>query len=348
MIVNAYAVLDAFLCLLRLGLGLLVLGLGASAWYTWVRQAPAPEDRKALEDRGYLLFLLAGLLLGLNVVAWPVFYLLLQSYVAEWPGVMCIYGVTRIGAGSLGPSRFLPALVQTLQLTKPALVFLSGAWAVLYLLNRRTQTASLTGRVLAGLLAAGLLAVADAAAEAAYLAIPKKEQSLAAGCCTEALDAAARDARFLPATRVGEGAVPQLYAAYYAVNGGMVLALLVAGRWFRRGLPGGWLAPLLAGAVLALAVNAVFLVEAAAPRLLHLPYHHCPYDLLPRAPESLAAVALFLGGSFCVGWACVAAWLGGGREAAPFVPRMVGRLLHLAFLGYLGSLVMTTVELGLA
>src|SRR5438034_2096252 len=102
MILNAYAVLDAFVSFLRLGLGFLVLWLGLSAWWMWVRHAPVNEGRKALEDRCYLLFLLAGLLLALNVLSWPIFYLLLQSYVVEWPGIMCIYGVTRIGVGSIG------------------------------------------------------------------------------------------------------------------------------------------------------------------------------------------------------------------------------------------------------
>jgi len=94
---------------------------------------------------------------------------------------MCIYGVTRIGTGSLGPSRFLPTLVTVLQATKPALVFLSGAWFVLHTLNRRTRTASLTGRVLVLLVLAGSLAVADAAVETAYLVIPKKEVSCLLG-----------------------------------------------------------------------------------------------------------------------------------------------------------------------
>ncbi len=79
MILNAYAVLDAFLSLLRGMIGLLVLWIGISTWSTWLRRAPGPEGRKELEDRGYLLFLLAGLLLALNVLSWPVFYLLLQS-----------------------------------------------------------------------------------------------------------------------------------------------------------------------------------------------------------------------------------------------------------------------------
>ncbi len=348
MILNAYAVLDGFLSLLRLGLGLLVLWLGLTAWRTWLRQPPAAEGRQDLEDRGYLLFLLAGLLLWLNVVAWPIFYLLLQSYIPEWPGVMCIYGVTRIGLGSRGPARHLPALVTTLQATKPALVFLSGAWFVLYLVNRRTRTAPLTGRVLLVLLAAGVLAVADAAAEAAYLAIPKKEEFASAGCCAVAFDAEASASRFLPAALAGEEAVPWLYGAYYAVNAGMVLALGACVRLSRKRLAAAWLAPLLLGAAASLAVNGVFLIDVAAPRLLHLPYHHCPYDLVGGAPESLVAAALFLGGCFAVGWACLAALLGRRGEAAAFAPETVRGLLHLAFLGYLWSLLMTSVELLLA
>ena len=56
---------------------------------------------------------------GLGLASWPLLYLLLQSYVPEWPDVMCIYGVTRVGAGSVGASRFLPGLVTALQVLKP-------------------------------------------------------------------------------------------------------------------------------------------------------------------------------------------------------------------------------------
>jgi hypothetical protein len=347
MILNGYAVLDVFISALRLGLGLLILWLGFFAWRAWSRRAAAPDDITALENRSYLLFQMAGLLLALNIVAWPILYLLLQSYVPEWPGVMCIYGVTQIGSDSLGPGRFLPPLLKTLQTTKPALVFLSGAWFVLYLVNRRTRTAPLTGRLLVVLLASGLLAVGDAAAEIAYVTLPKKEE-FASGCCTEAFDGASRASRFLPAAFVGDAEARYLYAAYYTVNVGMVLAL-GGYRWVsRHQAPKGWLPALLLGAVVSLVVNAVFLVEAAAPRLLRLPYHHCPYDLIPKAPESLVAVALFLAGSFFVGWACVAAWLGNSAETRPFLPEVVRRLLYFAFFGYLGSMVMLSLELALA
>src|SRR5262249_49126631 len=118
MILNAYAVLGAFVLALRALLGLLVVGQ-ASLALAQGRNAESPEGKKALEDRYYLLFLMAILLLVLNVLSWPLFYLLLQSYVREWPGVMCIYGVTQIGTGSISVSRFLPGLVQSLETTKP-------------------------------------------------------------------------------------------------------------------------------------------------------------------------------------------------------------------------------------
>jgi hypothetical protein len=124
-----------------------------------------------------------------------------------------------------------------------------------------------------------------------------------------------------------------------------LLGVLACAWLVRRRLPAPALAPLLLAAGLSVAVNGLFLVEVAAPRLIHRPYHHCPYDLVPRAPEGLVAVALFVLGLFAVGWACVAGWLGRGAEARPFVPVVVGRLLQLAFLGYLWSLVMLSVEL---
>jgi hypothetical protein len=175
-ILNAYAILDAFVSVLRLGLVFPVVWLSVSSWARWRRTEHDPGARTAFEDRFHLLLLLAGLLLALDVLAWPLLYLLLQSYVPEWPGVMCIYGVTRVGAGTVGTSRYLPVLLEILQAAKPLVVFLSGAWFVLYLVNRRTRTAPLSGRVLIGLLATGLLAGLDATAELTYVLSPKKEQ----------------------------------------------------------------------------------------------------------------------------------------------------------------------------
>jgi hypothetical protein len=344
MIVNAYAVLDAFFIVLRLGAGLLIVWLAAGSRQAW-GAGLAPEGRQRLEDRGYLIALAALLVCVLNVVSWPVFYLLLQSYVPEWPGVMCIYGVTQVGRGSLGPSRFLPGLVRAVQATKPLLVFLSGAWLVLYLLNRRTRTAPLTGRLLLLVLALGLLAVTDAGLEAAYVVIPKKEELPPLGCCTVAFN---DSSRFMPQVLVGDAGRPWLYAAYYAVNGAMAVALFAWTRPRRLDWAGrrAWLLAL--PAALSLAVNALFVTEVAAPALLHMPSHHCPYDLLPKAPESLPGIALFVFGAFAVGWAGVASWLGAHRETEGSLPRVVHRLLSVALSCYLASVALMSLELTLA
>jgi hypothetical protein len=347
MIVNGYAVLDGFVTLLRFALSLAVLGLGVSAWRMWTRLS-GPEERTALEDRSYLLIQLAVVLLGLNLAAWPLFYLLLQSYVSEWPGVMCIYGVTQIGTGTQGISHFLPGLVTALQVTKPALVFVSGAWFVIYLADRRTVTAPLRGRMLFVLLCLGGLGVLDAAAEAAYLGIPKKEEFLSAGCCADVFDSGARASRFVPPGLVAENYRPWLSAAYAMVNLGMVGALLAARRLLRPDRTLAWLAPLLLGTLLTMLVNALFLVDVAAPVLLHLPSHHCPYDLLPQAPQSMLGIALFIVGSFAVGWACVAGWLANCPQTRPYLRAQLVRLLGLGLLGYLGSLVVLSLELAVA
>src|SRR5438105_394814 len=101
MILNAYAVLDGFLGVLRLCLALLTVLLAFAAWRASHRRR-GEESPPLGEERGTLLYLTAFVLVALSIVSWPVLYLLLQSYVAEWPGAMCIYGVTQIGAGSVG------------------------------------------------------------------------------------------------------------------------------------------------------------------------------------------------------------------------------------------------------
>jgi hypothetical protein len=345
MILNSYAVLLTFVALLRFLLGLLVLGVGAAAWRS-ASGPVTPEGRTALEDRCYLVFLLALLLVGLNLVSWPLLYLLLQSYVPQWPGVMCIYGVTQIGKGSLGPARHLPDLLRFLQLAKPVLVFVGGAWFVLYLLNRRTRTAPLLGRLFVVLLPLGALAVADAAAELAYVGIPKKEEFASAGCCTGGDEGGAE--RFLPPILVSDAGRPWLYAAYYGGNLALALALLAATR--RPGAAPGplGLALLVLGGLAVLAASGLFLIEVAAPTLLHLPYHHCAYDLIPDVPEAVAAVALFLAGCFFLGWAGVARWLGRCPETEPFLARTVRGLLRVSFWGFLASVAMLSLELALA
>lgn len=334
MIVNAYAVLIAFVSLLQFAVGLLIIVSSFGR-----RRVTSTRD---IENRPYLLLLLSLLLLGLNLASWPLLYALLQSYVPSWPGVMCIYGVTRIGTGSVGSARHLPWLLATVQCTKPLLVFLGGGWFVLYLANRATQTAPLMPRLLSGLLPLGLVSVADAVCVGSYLAIPKQEHSLSVGCCTSAM---ADRSRFLPESLLGSGSHTWLTIGLLVVGGGLSLGLLTAirsGHHHRRFLSG-----LLIGTLFAMPLGGLFLVEIASPALLQRP-HHCPYDLISEVPESVLAVVLFTLGCFSVGWAAVAGWLGRVEETQAVLPSLIGRFLFLGLFGYLGSMIMFLLEFSLS
>jgi hypothetical protein len=344
MILNSFAVLMAFVASIRLLLGLTILVLGALAWLAPAPSISDPEDGFALEDRSYLVFLLTLLLVALNLASWPLLYLLLQSYVPEWPEVMCIYGVTQIGKDSLGPAAWLPGLLVGMQWTKPALVFLGGGWFVLYLLNRKTRTAALLGRLFCVLLPLGALAITDAATELTYLAIPKKEEFPTSGCCTSVVEAEGVDA----STGWREAVRPWVWMGYYGGNFVLILALAFLIR-SRATLPGSAaMTLLLALGAGVLAASSLFLIDIASPALLQLPYHRCPYDLIPLAPEAVVAVAFFLSGCFFLGWAGVARWLGRIPETEAFLGDAVGRLLQSSLCGFLASLVMLSLELWLS
>jgi hypothetical protein len=337
MILNSYAILTAFVGLLRLLLGLTVTSLGWSASRALARAATA-EDRAAVEGQSYLLVLCTLLLVGLNAASWPLLYLLLQSYVPEWSGVMCIYGVLQVGKDSLGPGRWLPVLLQVLQAAKPVLVFVSGAWFVLYLLNRRTHTGPLLARLFALLIPLGLLAATEAATELTYLAIPKKAEAPPGGCCTVLA---------APSWSSGAAAVPPEWATGAFVGGNAILlAGLTLCTGSRRTGPLA-LGLVLAWGLVALVASGLYLTDVAAPALLQLPHHRCPYDLLPRVPEAVAAVGLYLAGAFCLGWAGVARWAGAGPETAAWLPATVRQLLRLGLWCYLVALTMLAMELAL-
>jgi hypothetical protein len=334
---NGFAVIGAFLDLLRFGAAGLAVALGVNTL------SSASRGRRSLtENRAYLSAILAYLLLGLALASWTSLYLLLDSCVAESPGAMCIYGVTRVGEGSPGVFGWLPTLVAGVQIMKPVLVFVAGAAVVLYGLYRRAGTQAMLPRFVAALLLLGLLSLADVAAETAYLLIPKREVPLDTGCCSVA--GVEVDSSQVP-TPVEERWLPPAY---------FVSQLFMAGL---MGLPGPWKvsAPSilrLAGSLTASAVAAYvavkFVIDQAAPALLHLPYHHCLYDLVGQIHESGVAIGLLIWGTFCVGWSFVAGCFGRTPDTLAFLATEIRRLQLWAALGYLGSAVMFGVDLWLA
>lgn len=345
MVLNGYTILSVFLCFIRLVLALLVVVWGLSAWRL-SRKTLSPDHTSTVENRSYLLFLSSTVLIGLNVVSWPILYLLLQSYVREWPGVMCIYGVTKIGTGTIGASRFLPGLLVCLQYTKPLLVFLSGAGFVLYLNNRRTRTGSILHRVILLFLLTGGFSIVDCVVETAYLTIPKTETRLDGGCCTGSLDTLRLESQFTPQSRVTESQRPYVSSAYIFVNLAVILGLLSRMGVFGRPMTPKLHCLLYLFGLASIPVSLLFLVEIAAPAILGLPFHHCPYDLITAAPESIVAVILLLSGCFSLGWSFIA-MIPGASESTDEHSRNYG-LLFFALFGYSGSLLLMSLELFLA
>ena len=217
-------------------------------------------------------------------------------------------------------------------------------WFVLHLVNRQTRTASITAPVLVCLLAAGIVAAVDAATELAYLAIPKKEEFLAAGCCSAGIDRSHDARRLVPLPGLSSDMENRLPTVYYATNLGAA-ALLAAMVRFRLAST-KWIIPLACVAAATLFVNRAYLVEVAAPRLLHQPDHHCPYDLVEAAPASIAAVGLFVAGSFCTGWACCVRWVG-RRSSTEYAATLDCGLLALAALAYASSVLILSVVMAL-
>jgi hypothetical protein len=346
MIVNSYAVLDLTVSLLRLVVALLVIGLGTHVYRKCGRVIEG-DAREQSENRLHLLSQLGLLLVGLQLFSWVLLYLLLQSYVPEWPGVMCIYGVTQIGSGTVGTARVLPSLLGTLQILKPVLVFVAGAWWTLDRINRRTLTAPLTRRTVGLLVAFGLLAGVDATVELGYLVIPKKLEFRDLGCCTGSFtDQQASRTSAVPVVSVRDR--PGHLTAYAATNVLAIACLFFDRARLRRAKRPARLPLSALGALLAAPATAAFFVEVASPILLHLPYHHCPYDLVAVAPGAVVAGALFLAGTFTVGWACVSGWFGDTSESRPYLYNQIASLLNAGVFCYGGSVAIIAVMLALA
>lgn len=356
MILNGYAILATFVGLVELCVGIAVVCLASAGLRRRAATGPALDT---VAPRDAILLLLAFALVGASVASWPILYLLLASYIPEWFGVMCIQGVVRVGTGSEGAAGWLPTLVHALEFTKPSLVLAAGAWLTLHVADRRTRTSPLAGRVLGALLVVGLLATLDAAAQLAYVGIPKKERFLAAGCCVVPQDFADRTGS-LGAADDTSAPAPRgrttLVVSFYALSG----VLVVGARWSATrddraaataataaaGTRAGWSsAALTVIALAALPITALFVAQVAAPVFLDRPDHRCAYCLLTSSPLAVTAMATYVAAAFATGWADVADRFGTTGETGAFISAQRRRLLRFASIGYLTALVILTGKL---
>ena len=153
MVVNKYSVLSLFMA--SLGLALAGVLATTASWAAWgIHRGRGELDVSRAERSIHLATLVAVVCLAILLIGWPLLYAMLDSFVPEIPGAMCIYGVTKV----------MPVMNAVVQAAKTALIFVLGAWLLLESLRRQSGLPARRARgMLALALVAGLLALAHGA-----------------------------------------------------------------------------------------------------------------------------------------------------------------------------------------
>jgi len=338
MIINVYTLIMLFVGLLSLSLGGFLLYATVRVLIRFKTMIPL-ETRSKFEQKGYLIFLLACVVLSVRMLAWPWFYFMLQSIVSEVPGAMCMFGVTQI----------LPSTVTFLQIIKPISFFMMGGWLLCYYVDKSIPTAPLARKNLSFLLVVCSVLLTDSIADIYYVLRMKPLMSVS--CCATFFDVPLRPSAMIPQAIFGRHFQKILFIVYYLTNIILIALLFIplSKKWLS-------LAPLYrkiilySQAVIGM-VNIPIVIytylENIAPRLMQLPYHHCIYcfmgnGLVPDAPIMLG---LFVIGTFAIGWMGILRLLCRDTETQPVTERLLGKVNSLSAFCLLASIVMVTMHL---
>lgn len=330
MIVNLWSAGNLALDALSLGLAV-TAAAGAAGLIRHVHGEGAER-----QSRLYLVCWQGVVLLGLRALAWPLFYLGLESFVPEIQGAMCVFGVRNV----------LPTLTRILELLKPLLALLGLVWLLVFRLEHFFPApARAAGRVQAALLfVCALLAGADAGGSLGLWLGMNPE--LAVTCCSTVTDVPDRFTVWLPASLLGSRWSARLLWLALAVNG-LVLGLLFAGvvRLRRQEEPAVLLLVLAVVSPVTAALDWLVLTEAIAPILMGLPFHHCLYCLGRKVVDAPLILGLLLASTLCA-LAAAPVWiLSAGRAEPGTRMRTTGQLLHGAIFCRTGAWLMTGIHL---
>ncbi len=335
MILNLFTIVILFVAGLSILLGVFLALSSLNLYRKWGKQL-SQEGRSKGEEWAYLMALVAVVVLIVRIMSWPLFYATLASYVPLVQGAMCIYGVTRIS----------PNLSNFLQVLKPVVFFLIGAWLILHHLDRTTKTSPLMRRKLLFLFIVSLFVSIDGGLDTLYFLSLNPRTPVS--CCTTIFDIPSRATALISRSILGPMYEGFMLPLYYTSN----LALLASLGFIlwkgpletnpkRRGIMGG----VLLFTIINLTVTGLALIETIAPRLMGLPHHHDPYCLPLHVPDSPFIIALFMLGTFAPGWALMIEFLGWEKETAAIIPLYLRRLYGLSFLSLSASLAMVSVHL---
>lgn len=338
MIVNIYTLIMLFVAFVSLFLGGFLLYATITDLLSFKTIVPL-EAKSRFEQKGYLVFLIACVAMTIRMLAWPWFYIMLQSFVPEIPGAMCMFGVTQI----------LPSTVIFLQIIKPFAFFIMGGWLLCYYVDKSTPTTPLARKNLCFLLIVCGLLLADSIADISYVLRMKPLMSVS--CCATFFDVPLRPSAMIPQAILGNNFQIILFILYYVINTILIALLFTTLRKKWQ----SWLS---------LSENSIFYSQAAiaiinipvvifsffeiiAPSLMQLPYHHCIYCFMGNGtvPDAPIILGLFIIGTFAVGWMGILRFLCKHGEVQPIKERLLVKINTIAAFCLLASLGMVTIHL---
>ena len=330
MILNALSITILFMSTLSI---LLMIWGGISSFFLYKKWGKSftPEERTLLEDRSYLVLLILAIVLMMRLINWPLFYATLQSFITDVEGAMCIFGVTQVK----------PGLTRFLELLKPINFFLIGGWLLLHFLDRGTKTSPLMRRKLLLLSVIGLFVLFDSIGDI-LLMIRIVPESLVS-CCTTITDILNRPTRATPESIFGPEYAQPLQALFFITHLALMgfIGVTLKSKIFRRPILGLLFLFSLLNAILFLLSQ----IEVFAPRMMHLPFHHCLYCLWQYVPDSIIMYLLFILGTFSVGWAFTTDLFGKIGEASDLLPNYLRKIYSFAFFFLSASLIMLVIHL---
>jgi hypothetical protein len=336
MILNALSITMIFLGVLSVLLAIWGGTYSLILCRKWKRPS-RPEEKTSLEDRSYLVLLIMVIVLLVRLINWPLFYITLQSFISDIEGAMCIFGVTQVK----------PGLTRFLEFLKPITFFLIGGWFILHILDRATKTSPLMRRKLFLLSIISLLVLIDSLGDI-FLILGIAPESLVS-CCTTITDILNRPTRTTPESIFGPEYAHPLQVLFFithlALIGiiGITLKSKTLEITFLRRRP--ILGLLFLFAILNAFIFLLSQIEVFAPRMMHLPFHHCLYCLWQYVPDSIAMYLFFILGTFSVGWGFTTELFGRHGETADLLPIFLRKIYSFAFFFLSASLIMLVIHL---
>ena len=337
MIVNIYTLIMLFVAIFSLSLGGFLFLLTIRTLLSFKTTVPL-EDKTKFEQKGYLVFLLACVTLSIRMIVWPWFYFMLQSFVSEVPGAMCMFGVTQI----------LPSTVTFLQIIKPISFFIMGSWLLCYYVDKSTPTAPLARKNLFFLLIVCGVLLADGVGDIYYVIRMKPLMSVS--CCATFFDVPLRPSAMIPQSIFGRNFQKILFIVYYVTNI-ILIALLftsLSKKWASlASLRKIVLYSQYAIGIINIPVVIYTYIENIAPKLMQLPYHHCIYCFMGNGmvPDAPIMLGLFVIGTFAIGWMGILRLMCIKGDAQPVTERLLSKVNNVSAFCFLASIIMVTIHL---